>query len=164
MKPSTQDPTPVATSKPTTQKQCPQEPEQSKTEKGTLDESSAFSVQTTNPHCMSDSDTDEEDTNDITTSGIEELPDNSINSPAAESPQRNNDADEALEQESLVVEELPKSQPRRKLALKKPEVAVPPKQTITSMFNAMKRKITPGKDADMSRDNLKVQRGDTSKS
>ena len=164
MTPSTQDPAPVATSKPTTKKQCPQETEQSKTEKDTLDDSSAFSVLTTNPHCMSDSETDGEDTNDITMSGIEELPDNSIDSPAAESPQRNNDADEAREQESPVVEELPKPQPRRKLALKKPEVAVPPKQTITSMFNAMKRKITPGKDADISRDNLKVQRGETSKS
>ena len=113
---------------------------------------------------MSDSNTEEEDINDITMSGIEELPGNSIDSPAAESPQRNNDADEAREQESLDVAELPKPQPRRKLALKKPEVVVPPKQTITSMFNAMKRKITTGKDADISRDNLKVQRGDTSKS
>ena len=77
---------------------------------------------------------------------------------------KSNIQNSSTKQESPVVEELPKPQPRRKLALKKPEVAVPPKQTITSMFNAMKRKITPGKDADISRDNLKVQRGDTSKS
>ena len=139
-------------------------PEQSKPEKDNpvLDDSSAFSVQTTNPHCMSD--TDEEDTNDTTMSGIEELPDNSLDSSTTETLQENSDAEDNQEQKSTGYEKPPRPQPRRKLTLKKSETAGPPKQTIISMFQAMKRKVTHGKDADLSRENLKVQRGDTSKS
>ena len=125
-------------------------PEQSKTEKGNpvLDDSSALSVQATNLHCMSDK--DEEDTNDTTLSGIEQLPDNSLDSSNTEPLQENSDAEDNQEQKSRVDEKPPRPQP--------------PKQTIISMFHAMKRKVTPGKYADLSRENLKVQRGDTSKS
>ena len=98
-------------------------------------------------------------------SGIEELPDNSLDSFTTEPLQENSDAEDNQEQKFTVDEKPPRPQPRRKLTLKKSETAGPPKQTIISMFQlAMKRKVTPGKDADLSRENLKVQRGDTSKS
>ena len=110
------------------------------------------------------SDTDEEESNDATMSGIEKLPDNSLDSSTTELLKENSDAEDNQEQNSTVDEKPPRQQPQRKLALKKSETAGPPKQTIISMFHAMKRKVTHGKDADQSRENLKVQRSDTSNS
>ena len=78
--------------------------------------------------------------------------------------QENSDAEDNQEQKSTVDEKLPRPRPRRKLTLKKSETAGPPKPTIISMFQAMKWHEITGNDADLSRENLKVQRGDTSKS
>ena len=63
-------------------------------------------------------DTDEEESNDTTISGIEELPDNSLDSSTTEPLQENSDAEGNQEQKSTADEKPPRPQPRRKLTLK----------------------------------------------
>ena len=54
------------------------------------------------------------------------------------------------------------TQPKQKKHLKKPTPKESPgdNKTITSMFDAMKRKLTPDKEADTIRSNQKVQRNE----
>ena len=111
----------------------------------------------TSIHCMSDMSSDsEEDDYDNIMSGVEELSihsdDDSTNNELPVTPTL-----EAIQETNVTLQHSTSKQIR---PIEKKNTDKSSQQTITTMFQAMKRKLTPGKADDASQDNQKMQRND----
>ena len=111
----------------------------------------------TSIHGMSDMSSDsEEDDYDNIMSGVEELSthsdDDSTNNELPVTPTL-----EAIQETNVTLQHSTSKQIR---PIEKKNTDKSSQQTITTMFQAMKRKLTPGKADDASQDNQKMQRND----
>ena len=100
---------------------------------------------------------DSSDCDEITMSGVEELIDSLSDVTTKGSPVSSTSVQTTSQMP-------PKPVPRRKVLRKKTSHVTKPKGTMESFLFAVKRKLTPGKEEDTSRESIKMQHGDSSKS
>ena len=113
---------------------------------------------TTITECEDNADVgDSSDCEEVTMSGVEELIDSLSDVTTKGSPVPSTSV-------QTTTQLPPKPVPRRKVLRKKTSHVTKPKGTMESFLYALKRKLTPGKEEDTSRESIKMQHGDSSKS